>query len=148
MPIRTNLVGKRFGKLLVVSLYSRNTTRRKKTEIFDNGKLPSKCRTCWLCKCDCGKEVIANQNVLHQGNKKSCGCLPKGKPPQDYTACHAVYRGYRNNARVNTACETCNYAKSNLGRNEFTAWIRRAYKHVFGGNDEKAGSLTTSYCPC
>ena len=28
----------------------------------------------WLCKCECGKEVIATGNNLKNGNSKSCGC--------------------------------------------------------------------------
>ena len=28
----------------------------------------------WLCKCECGKEIIATANNLKRGNTKSCGC--------------------------------------------------------------------------
>lgn len=28
----------------------------------------------WLCKCDCGKEVIVKGGNLRNGNSKSCGC--------------------------------------------------------------------------
>lgn len=28
----------------------------------------------WLCRCDCGKEVVACLSYLRAGNKKSCGC--------------------------------------------------------------------------
>ena len=28
----------------------------------------------WLCKCECGKEVIVTGNNLKNGNSKSCGC--------------------------------------------------------------------------
>jgi hypothetical protein len=31
----------------------------------------------WICKCDCGKEIIVSQNSLQTGNTKSCGCLRK-----------------------------------------------------------------------
>lgn len=31
----------------------------------------------WLCKCDCGKEIIAERGTLRTGSKKSCGCLLK-----------------------------------------------------------------------
>jgi len=57
-PVRYNLSGQRFGKLLVLSL-----ARCKKT-----------LRTAWLCKCDCGTEkVILSQNL--RGKKtSSCGC--------------------------------------------------------------------------
>lgn len=53
-----NLVGQRFGKLVVLSLIPK-TTRK----------------TFWLCKCDCGNEVIIRSDCL--GITKSCGCLKK-----------------------------------------------------------------------
>lgn len=31
--------------------------------------------TKWICKCDCGKEVIVNSYDLRVGKVKSCGCL-------------------------------------------------------------------------
>lgn len=33
--------------------------------------------TRWLCKCDCGKEVIATYGKIAYGHTKSCGCLAK-----------------------------------------------------------------------
>lgn len=33
----------------------------------------------WLCKCDCGKEVIVRGDQLRSGNTQSCGCLNKEK---------------------------------------------------------------------
>jgi len=32
-------------------------------------------------------------------------------------------------------CEPCNYAKSDYSKEEFLAWVQRAYKHNFGGVD-------------
>lgn len=29
----------------------------------------------WTCRCDCGKETIAEETKLRTGHKKSCGCL-------------------------------------------------------------------------
>lgn len=53
-----DLVGKRFGKLTVLSK-------------VDN----SKPGTFWKCRCDCGNIVEANTSNLNSGGKKSCGCL-------------------------------------------------------------------------
>ena len=55
-----NLIGQRFGKLVVV----------KRAE--NRGK-----EVCWECKCDCGNIHIARANDLKKGNTKSCGCLYK-----------------------------------------------------------------------
>ena len=35
--------------------------------------------SCWLCRCECGKEVIVRQKNLLYKNTRSCGCL-KRKP--------------------------------------------------------------------
>lgn len=56
-----DLTGKRFGYLTVLSLHSRSS-RSART------------RTKWLCKCDCGNEVVVQANNLTSGNTKSCGC--------------------------------------------------------------------------
>ena len=29
----------------------------------------------WLCKCNCGKEIVVVGASLRNGNTKSCGCL-------------------------------------------------------------------------
>lgn len=55
-----DLVGKRFGKL-VVQKYA--------------GKLAGMHR--WKCLCDCGNETVVGQTLLQSGKTKSCGCLQK-----------------------------------------------------------------------
>ena len=55
----TNLVGKKFGKLQVIELFSRD----KKAK--------------WLCECECGNKKIVSQNNLLSNNTRSCGCLFK-----------------------------------------------------------------------
>lgn len=72
MPRKTkNLVGMRFGKLIVLEFSG-----------YKRGKYHSKAY--WLCKCDCGneKEIAADQ--LLQGITRSCGCLMRdGKEKDD-----------------------------------------------------------------
>lgn len=53
------LVGKRFGKLLVIE---RAGSDKHKQAV-------------WKCICDCGKEVFVTSRRLTTGNTKSCGCL-------------------------------------------------------------------------
>lgn len=55
-----NLVGQRFGKLVVVELLP-------KSNKFN--------RRMYRCKCDCGKEIITSSICLTSGSTKSCGCL-------------------------------------------------------------------------
>jgi hypothetical protein len=53
-----DLTGKKFGTLNVI----------KRVSNLDY-KYSS-----WLCKCDCGKEIITRGTSLRSGNTKSCGC--------------------------------------------------------------------------
>ena len=58
---KTELVGKRFGKLTVIQ----DSGQRKGTRVL------------WLCRCDCGGEITALQHQLVGGTIQSCGCLPR-----------------------------------------------------------------------
>lgn len=60
---KENLIGRRFDRLTVIS--------QADDYIYPNGKR----RTRWVCKCDCGKVISAEQYSLKRGRIKSCGCL-------------------------------------------------------------------------
>lgn len=55
---RENLVGRKFGRLLVLEEYGRS----------DKGD------RLWLCKCECGNSKISSTSSLNRG-VKSCGCI-------------------------------------------------------------------------
>ena len=61
MPKKQNLIGQRFGKLIVME----KTSERKHGNVV------------WKCQCDCGKEHFAYTNLFTSGGCKSCGCLAK-----------------------------------------------------------------------
>lgn len=58
-----NLLHQRFGRLVVI----------KRVENSPHGE------TKWLCKCDCGNEVIVFGSNLKKRHTLSCGCLRKEK---------------------------------------------------------------------
>lgn len=60
MGSKLNLVGQRFGKLVVVKEY---------------GKIGNS--YAWECLCDCGNTKVVKGCYLKYGNNKSCGCLHK-----------------------------------------------------------------------
>jgi hypothetical protein len=60
MKVRKNLIGKKFGKLLVLDLFSKNEK--------DNTPI-------WLCECDCGNKLTIKSRLLLENKTKSCGCL-------------------------------------------------------------------------
>lgn len=64
--IKTSLVGKRFGKLTVIEYSGIDKHHHSQ----------------WLCRCECGNEIIATRDHLITGNTTSCGCkkhIPKYK---------------------------------------------------------------------
>ncbi len=59
--ISEDLVGKRFGRLIVISReYKKNTKQ-----------------TIWLCRCDCGNEILVAKQKLINHKTISCGCYRK-----------------------------------------------------------------------
>jgi hypothetical protein len=54
-----DLTGLQFGRLTVIKRVNNNKPYGSK----------------WLCKCDCGNELIVFSNNLKRGNTRSCGCL-------------------------------------------------------------------------
>lgn len=61
-----DITGQRFGKLVAIKLIP------KEERTWSNKE------RAWLCKCDCGNEVIVRQRNLLSGRPtRSCGCLRK-----------------------------------------------------------------------
>ncbi len=54
----TDLSGQKYGRLTVIE---------------STGKVGKK--YCWLCQCECGKQIIVQATNLRTGNTRSCGCL-------------------------------------------------------------------------
>jgi len=89
--------GQRIGKLVVV--------KRAANKVEGSVK-----RACWLCKCDCGNEIIVSSHSLNKalkgdGGTRSCGCLTKEKPIK-----HGLYnsRIYRTWATMIQRCTNPN----------------------------------------
>ena len=81
----TNLVGRRFGRLIVIELYDVDKTRDKR----------------WKCRCDCGSETLVRGSKLRNGRTKSCGCLRKEAKGADlkhgasHTRLYRIYSGMK-----------------------------------------------------
>lgn len=59
-PQFVDLVGKRFGRLVVEKMQSRKAGIVK-----------------WECICDCGKRTVVDSHCLVRGQTRSCGCLKR-----------------------------------------------------------------------
>lgn len=57
---KADLIGQRFGRLLIVIEAEKISNRR-----------------CFVCKCNCGNIIKVRLNSLKSGNTRSCGCLHK-----------------------------------------------------------------------
>lgn len=61
IPPAIDLIGQRFGRLIVIARH----------------KVPGE-RGSWLCRCDCGKEtLVTRDSLIRRGDKRSCGCWTK-----------------------------------------------------------------------
>lgn len=80
--------GKRYGRLTVI---------RRATKPNGQG-------ACWLCVCDCGKEIITRGSNLRDGVTQSCGCLQIDNSrlavmlPEGIAAMNNIIRRTRSNA--------------------------------------------------
>ena len=61
-----DMTGQRFGRLVVVE---------RATDDDSKSKEKIQHTSFWLCKCDCGNEIIASRIHLNDGHIRSCGCL-------------------------------------------------------------------------
>lgn len=65
--IRDNLIGKRFGRLLVIQVLGSNARRQ----------------IVYQCSCDCGKYVNLNGDAIRNAHVRSCGCITNERLRQD-----------------------------------------------------------------
>lgn len=61
--MRKNLIGRRFGRLTVLSYAGPDKNRNAK----------------WLCRCECGTEAVVRGFQMESGRAASCGCLMREK---------------------------------------------------------------------
>lgn len=88
-PNAKNLVGKQFGKLIVLSLAGRG----KRSEMR------------WNCLCECGGELAVRGSSLTSGNTSSCGCCGALKRTHGLSGT-PTYRAW---VQMHTRCYNTNY---------------------------------------
>lgn len=59
MPNKLDIINKKFSRLMPIECIGKNKWKQK----------------IYLCKCDCGRKIIAIGSNLKSRNTKSCGCL-------------------------------------------------------------------------
>lgn len=116
-----NRINIRYGRLIVIKLHSQDY----------NGN------AYWLCKCNCGNEIIVRGRDLQSGNTKSCGCLFQevrnkqiGKNAPRYI--HGQGRAKREARKQdNYTCQNCGKTQEQ----ELETDNRKLSVHHIDGND-------------
>lgn len=67
---RLQIQGQKFGRLTVIKFHSIDPIRKESQ---------------WLCRCECGNEVVVKGYKLTSGHTKSCGCLNRERTIQTST---------------------------------------------------------------
>jgi len=82
-------IGDRFGHLVVISEENHKPTRSKH----------------WLCRCDCGKDVIRTSKYLNTYSNGSCGCShnPTGMNSPAFKGCGELYASIFNRIKRGAA---------------------------------------------
>lgn len=89
--LKLELLGKRFGRLVVTSEYLKSNGRHK-----------------WLCSCACGNEITVQGSHLNKGLIRSCGCLRRettalngrnNSKQNKVAALHKLYYRYKHAAK-------------------------------------------------
>ena len=70
-----DITNQKFGKLIAINPLGLDKYKKK----------------LWLCKCDCGNEIIVQGTYLRNGNTISCGCIRK-----ELNKTRAIRHGYYN----------------------------------------------------
>lgn len=119
------LVGKRFGKLIVVSRFAENTK---------SGKAQ------WVCKCDCGNTTIVPTYRLTMGQTQSCGCKKfeshNKKHGMKHTRIYSIWCGVKKRCN-NPKCKNYNlYGGSGISiceewNNDFMAFYEWSMKNGY-----------------
>lgn len=79
MGKKLELIGERFGRLVVVRELEKHST--------PSGHSTRK----YLCKCDCGNEKEVVQNSLRSGATQSCGCYRIEQLPTNRKSAELIY---------------------------------------------------------
>lgn len=104
-----DLTGQKFGRLTVI----------KQSESIQDGGRP---RICWLCRCECGNEVIVRANKLKTKHTRSCGCLHKEitskihitKHQETKTRLYGIWSGMKQRCKNKKSKQYENYGKRGI----------------------------------
>lgn len=128
--ISLNLIGKRFGDLVVIA----ESPERKNSQ------------KCWICQCDCGNTTppILSGN-LRAGHTTSCGCR-KTKHGKYKSRLYSVWHGMKKRCYCKTDKAYCNYGGRGISvceewKNDYLSFEKWAFRNGYDEN-AKQGECT------
>lgn len=122
---RYDLVGQRFGRL-VVTEYAGNDKRRRSSQ--------------WKCMCDCGDERLVTRKYLKCGFATSCGCRNRGAVRSDKVVSNVQLVDAAPKFR---ACEPGIYCLFYKGEIVYIGQSRNVFERVAG--HERRGLMVFDY---
>jgi hypothetical protein len=124
MP-KIDLTGQRFGLLIALK---------------ESGQNKWRCVT-WLCRCDCGSEVIVPSGNLRTGNSHSCGCQKGGVTHRHSRVGSLTYQSWDAMLQRCTNPNTINY--KTYGARGITVCERwRKFENFLADMGERTAGLT------
>ena len=129
-----NLSGLKFGKLTVMERAEDKRSQNGRNHIM------------YICKCDCGKQVVVKAENLRSGNTKSCGCLSSEKTKERLkkhgmhgTRIYVIWQGMKSRCNNPHSLSYANYGNRgikvcNEWQNDFDAFKDWAYKNGYKDN--------------
>lgn len=75
-----DLAGRRFGRLTAIRYVKGYST-------------PRGSRDGWLCRCDCGNEIVVATSSLTHGRTRSCGCIRREATSKNHARTLGHYKG-------------------------------------------------------
>ena len=136
MPKKKDLTGQKFGRLTVIKEQGRNKNKK----------------VLWLCRCECGTEIVVIAQSLTSGATLSCGCYHKDKlkeqwKDEEYRQTQSEQRRSLNEEMWKDEDFRQKMKESNIGENNPMYGKHHTEETKKIWSQQRTGSLNPNYNP-
>lgn len=107
-----NLIGKKFGRLIVLGLSSKKSGRK----------------SYWVCQCSCGNKAVVRSDSLKNGSVMSCGCLKKEQDEKNLDHTRKYGDEIAHQSRLYNIWQGMRYRCENPNHRSYPNWGGRGIK--------------------
>lgn len=107
-----NLIGQKFGRLIVLGLSSKKSGRK----------------SYWVCQCSCGNKAIVRSDSLKNSNVMSCGCLKKEQDEKNLYHTRKYGDEIAHQSRLYNIWQGMRYRCENPNHRSYPNWGGRGIK--------------------